>query len=132
MTQLFEWNDELELGVSEMDDQHKVLIDKINCLITKLDEENSAPIEEFKNLASYVVLHFDDEEKYMSEINYPGLEVHKTIHKQLLGKVSEFQVKLENGDLEKDKLINFLKMWLRSHIMGIDMKYGTFSKEMAA
>lgn len=132
MTKLFEWTDELELGVHKMDDQHKVLIDKINILIARLDEGGAPPIQEFKDLAKYVILHFDDEEKYMEKIEYPGLEVHKTIHKQLLSKVSAFQEELEAGVLEKDRLINFLKMWLRSHIMGIDMKYGSFSKEMAA
>ncbi len=132
MSKLFEWSQDLELGVTAMDDQHKVLIDKINKLIEGLTEEKGNTLQEFSELAKYVIFHFDEEEKYMEGIGYPGLDLHKTIHKQLLEKVSVFQEELEAGKLDNDKLINFLKMWLRSHIMGIDMKYGTFSKEKAA
>ncbi|MCF8059334.1 MAG: bacteriohemerythrin [Bacteriovoracaceae bacterium] len=128
----FKWSDELSIGVTAMDNQHKVLIDKINTLIDDLSEDSPNSHKDFQALAGYVVEHFNDEEKYMESIGFPGLPIHKNIHKQLLEKVGEFDEDIRIGTVDKMKLISFLKMWLKSHIMGIDMKYGDFSQEKSA
>lgn len=128
----FEWSDELSVGVHEMDQQHKILIDKINILIEDLNQDSPHILRDFGELGKYVIEHFNDEEVYMEKINFPSLATHKTIHKQLLEKVGEFQGIIESGNLDKGKLINFLKMWLKSHIMGIDMKYGEHANKNVA
>jgi hemerythrin len=128
----FEWSDELSVGVDMMDKQHQNLIDKINILIEDINNDSPDILKDFSALGGFVVEHFNDEEKYMESIEFPNLEIHKNIHKQLLEKVGEFGQMIESGNLDKGQLVNFLKMWLKSHIMGIDMKYGEHAKKVAA
>lgn len=40
----FEWEDKLSVGVSEMDDQHKLLVEKINSLIDTLESGDSSKV----------------------------------------------------------------------------------------
>ncbi|MCP4913605.1 MAG: hemerythrin family protein [Oligoflexia bacterium] len=129
----FEWTSELELGVLSMDDQHKVIIEKINVLIEGLNKDESFSIRSaFDELCKYTVFHFDEEEKYMASISFPGLETHKLIHKNLLERMGELSSEIDSGELDKSGLVSFLKMWLRSHIKGIDNKYGVYSNSNAA
>ncbi len=128
----FLWTDDLSIGVTAMDDQHKILIDKINTLIDDLNSDGPNAYSDYKELARFVIEHFEDEENFMESINFPGLPIHRNIHKQLLEKVGEFDDDIRDGVVDKVKLVSFLKMWLKSHIMGIDMKYGAHAKTNAA
>lgn len=130
--QKFEWSDELSIGVEKMDQQHQNLVRKINKLIEDINHDSPDVLKDFQEMAKFVIEHFEDEEKYMESIEFPNLEIHKNIHKQLLERVGEFGQAIESGNLDKGQLINFLKMWLKSHIMGIDMKYGEHAKKVAA
>lgn len=124
--QKFEWIPELQLGVNEMDHQHQNIVKKINTLIDALEAKKDI-LPKFDDLAKYTVEHFSEEEKYMESMNYPEITIHKEIHKQLLAKVALHREDIEKGEVNEFKLINFLNMWLRSHIMGIDKKYGNFA-----
>lgn len=129
----FIWNDRLELGAPEMDNEHKILIGKINFLVTVLEqqyvkENKSALLQAFEDLADYTIEHFSDEEKFMESIGYPQLSSHKKIHKHLLDQVAAFGEELKRGHLDDEKLISFLRNWLISHIMGVDMKYADHYK----
>jgi methyl-accepting chemotaxis protein len=120
----FEWNDKLELHCHEMDEEHKVLIGKINVLVSNLNEDNiDEIISSFKDLLSYTQIHFSDEEQFMRDMNYPEYEAHKQIHDNLLLVLKKFGDDLIAGKVEKDKVVAFLKNWLVTHIMGVDMKY---------
>lgn len=79
-----------------------------------------------------MVKHFQDEEKLMQTEGFTGIEVHKVIHKQLLEKVGVFAQELQKGTLDNQALMSFLTMWLKSHIMGIDKKYGDHIKSKKA
>ena len=125
---LFIWNEKLTLGVETMDDEHKNLVEKINQLITQLQaqydkEDKNALYNAFIDLASYTQEHFSHEEKYMESIDYPQLNSHKKIHEKLLTQVGLYGAQIQNGTLDDQKLITFLRNWLISHIMGVDMQY---------
>lgn len=126
--QLFVWNDKLSLGISTMDDEHKILIDKINTLVAQMEaqyvkKDKATLYNAFKDLAAYTAKHFSDEEKFMASIHYPQLNSHKKMHEKLLSQVGRYGVQIENGTLDDQKLISFLRNWLISHIMGVDMQY---------
>lgn len=128
---IMEWTTELATGVSSMDEQHKILIGLMN----RLHDENTAGkgkavlLNSFKELASYTAKHFKNEEDYMESINYPDLKIHKMNHTKLLDQVANHLNQTETtGELNED-LFPFLKMWLKSHIKGIDTKYGAFANK---
>lgn len=125
MSDYFQWQDDLELDVPNMDQEHQVLIKLMNELYRLHDQKS--PREQVNkaihDLAEFTVKHFSDEEKYMESINYEGIETHKLIHKKLLGRVDEFVTAHDGGEELGDDFFIFLKTWLNSHIRGIDMKY---------
>ncbi|MGZ3807302.1 MAG: bacteriohemerythrin [Bacteriovorax sp.] len=126
--QKFVWTEKLTLGVKEMDDEHKVLVERINSLVEALEhqyikKDTTQLLEAFTNLANYTVQHFKDEEAYMLKIGYGQLSSHKKIHEKLLNQVGAYGEQIQTGMLDDKKLISFLRNWLMSHIMGVDMQY---------
>ena len=129
------WDSSLDIQVPDMNDEHKVLIDMMNRLLER--NEAKAAKSEIKKLlndfVAYALKHFSDEEAYMAQIKFPGLEVHKLVHKRLVEKLTmyarDFDEKQERLPTE---FFNFLHFWLVSHIKGIDIQYGHFSRGKAA
>jgi len=119
----FLWKDDLSVGVNEMDNQHKELIGYINDLVEEIESEGNV-LSRFDTMANFVVKHFQEEEELMEANKFEGVGPHKLIHKQLLQRVGEFRESIINKELEPERLIAFLRMWLTSHIKGIDAKYG--------
>lgn len=124
----FEWNDRLQLGVNAMDDEHKILIGKINDLIAALEaqyvkKDKTLLLNAFDAMAEYTIEHFQDEERFMQSFNYPQFESHKKIHEKLLAQVGEYREQVAQDRLDDKILVNFLRNWLVSHIMGVDMQY---------
>jgi len=127
----FEWNDKFLLGVNDMDEEHKVLIGKINKLVNSLNGVNQNEIQtNFIDLRDYTVVHFRDEEQYMQSINYPDFEAHSKIHENMLAKFGSFESEVFDGSLNKKKFVAFLKNWLISHILGVDMQYADHSRSL--
>lgn len=129
----FIWNSKLDLGVSAMDDEHKKLVGKINALVSALElhsaGKDQALLETcFEDLASYTTEHFHHEEVFMESIQYPQFKSHRKIHENLLGQMGMFGKQIKNGTLDDLKLISFLRNWLISHIMGVDMQYADFHR----
>ncbi|MCB0369683.1 MAG: bacteriohemerythrin, partial [Bdellovibrionales bacterium] len=129
----FIWKDEYALNVSQMDAEHKVLIQKINNLAAVIEansgKNNSKVLNAFDELATYTVKHFSDEEVFQASINYPHLEAHKEIHRRLLNSVKKYRTDLETGDYNLSELMRFLNDWLVSHILNVDMKYSKFFQQ---
>ncbi len=124
----FVWSKDLELGIDKMDQEHLILVDKINDLVEVLDQNAKVPSLQkvqtaFSALAEYTIEHFDDEERYLASVRYPQLQSHQKIHKKLLDQVGEFGRQLDANRLDDVKLVSFLRNWLISHIMGVDMQY---------
>lgn len=126
----FKWQDRFDIGVKAMNDDHKellALMDKLEDL-ARAGADSAAIRTAMSNLATCTTRHFADEEKYMDDIQFPQLAVHKQIHARLLAKLSDLQKSyVQTGALPSD-LFDFLNMWLASHICGIDIKYGEHSR----
>jgi hemerythrin len=128
----FEWSSDLSVGVPEMDNQHRQLINMINDLMDNIDSLGKDEIlKAYTALGDFVVKHFKEEEEFMESIQYDGLATHKIIHERLLNQLGDFAKQIEDGTLDSEKLFSFLELWLKSHIMGIDAKYGEASVKKA-
>lgn len=131
-----EWSEKINLGVSEMDHEHKVLIGMMNELydLNAADKLKTTIENKFKALFDFTIRHFSDEEAYMEKINYPEFKSHKRIHGELLKSLETHYKSYLSGANTKlsDEVFRFLKVWLQAHIMGIDMKYADFSRKKTA
>jgi len=125
-TSLMEWSDAFVLGIQEIDDQHKKLVNLVNELNAAMKSGKGVHqlAKVFEELKEYTVHHFATEEALFEEHNYPGMISHIAIHKKLVGQVLELEEKFKNnsGVLTTD-VMNFLKDWLVKHIQGEDRKY---------
>lgn len=123
----FEWDESLDVGVEEMNAQHKVLISLMN-IVHEKDEMKAAKTEievAIYNLIDYVEKHFDDEEKYMESVNFAGIDAHKKLHKNLVSDLKNYAEEYaENEEPHiSSAFTTFLKVWLTTHIKGVDTRY---------
>ena len=111
---LMEWNEKLSVGITQFDNEHKVLVGMVNDL--------------FDGLINYTKTHFANEERFMTLHKYPNFEAHKAEHDALAKQVLDVQAKYKSGASAalSMEVMNFLKNWLVKHIMGTDKTYGPF------
>ncbi|WP_417335570.1 bacteriohemerythrin [Halobacteriovorax marinus] len=122
--ELFEWNDSYLIHVDDMDNEHQILVEKINLLVESLNTDGCKDtLERYNDMCDYTVEHFTHEEEFMRSFSYSEYDAHKKIHDNLLGILRSHEVDIKNGSVDKQKLVAFLKNWLISHIMGVDTKY---------
>ena len=132
MKEFISWSDELSVGLQEIDEQHKILINLINrlfneAILHKADKTViSAILEE---LVQYTIVHFAVEESLFRIFDYPDAETHQAHHDKLKQEVSSFQKKFAGGAVIDIELMNFLRKWLTHHIMMDDKKYTPFFLE---
>lgn len=128
---LMEWNESLDIHVDPMNDQHKVILNLIN-KIFDMNEQNQSMndiIKVVNELGAYTVKHFKQEEEYMESIQYPQLEVHKGVHKNMLERFGKHVSEIEDTQLVSEDFLRFLKSWLTAHIRTTDMKYGNHANK---
>ncbi|MGE0789874.1 MAG: bacteriohemerythrin [Sandaracinaceae bacterium] len=130
MTQLMPWEERFALGVPSMDGEHKELLRRMNDLYDLVGAGAPRPKVKaaLEGLAEYTVDHFTHEEKHMEAIGFPGLASHKLIHAQLLERFGGHADAFARGEPLGDAFFRFLKVWLASHICGVDRKYSPKAK----
>lgn len=124
-----EWKDTYNIGVDEVDSQHRQLADMVTRLETSLatDQESKELGNTLKFLVDYTKKHFAAEEDLMVSSGFPGLTQHKKLHKTLIQEVTGVLIGLKKGQaLEPQKLITFLTEWLVNHILEEDKQIGDF------
>ena len=128
---LFFWKRSYEIGINEIDMQHRQLVGIVNELFDAMKEGKGAAIvdEILDKLIDYVQLHFSTEEHYMQTHYYPGLEEHERQHLDMTKHVVELITMKRTGKgVNAPDLMNFLQEWLVDHISVEDKKFGDFLK----
>ena len=126
---LITWDDSFSVKISEIDTQHKKLVDLINQLhdAMKQRKANDALADVLNELVDYTVQHFKLEEKYFDEFNYLKAGPHKREHKNFVEKVAAFKNDFDNGKMMLSMdIMDFLKDWLTVHIKKTDIDYSDF------
>lgn len=126
---LMEWSDALDIGVRDMNNEHKGLLDYMNKLF-EMQNANAKPAEMkmiLDKLKRATIDHFQHEEAYMEKIGWSSCATHKLIHKNLLDSLGAHYAKFETEGKLTEEFFRFLKFWLGAHIQGIDKKYGDFA-----
>ncbi|MBF0310208.1 MAG: bacteriohemerythrin [Magnetococcales bacterium] len=126
---LFPWSDKLRVGIREVDDQHRRLVDMVNQLfaLLKKGELESALARVIPELLEYTVFHFGFEEKLFEQYGYPQKQGHKQLHVKLVEQAKAFVPRMSGGDSAAAfELLGFLKQWLTHHIMKADKHYAEF------
>ena len=126
---LIQWDESFEIKFREIDDQHKRLVAMANDLHDAMREgKGKQTLGVILNgLAVYTKTHFETEERYFRQFEYPETAAHVRQHDDFVRQVDEFRAAYESGRaaLSVD-VMNFLSDWLTNHIKGTDKKYARF------
>lgn len=130
-----EWPPAFEVGVEQMNRQHRQLVRILNelhraMLAGSQSRDIMRPMEE---LILYTKYHFTTEERLMDEFAYPGAALHKQKHQALTAKVEESAEEVLKGRATVSlSILQFLKDWLNKHILGTDMEFARFVQSRKA
>jgi hemerythrin len=123
---LIEWSSSLQLGVEEIDNQHRKLVAMINELNDAMRQGKGKTVlgKIVDGLTAYTGTHFKTEEKYFQQFAYAEATPHTDEHAAFVRKVTEFRTAFGKGKLGLSiDVINFLSDWLQNHILVSDRKY---------
>ncbi len=120
-----EWTPSLEVGVGEMDQDHRVLFDLLQRIQHADDcgdfEEAKRVLEE---LHQYTEWHFAREEALMRIHRYEFAAEHREEHQRLSLQVERMQDELAHDHLMPHDIATFMQRWLVNHIAGADRHAG--------
>lgn len=122
---LLKWKTEYSVGVQEIDNQHKKLVELINKLfdVMKQGRANAVLGQILNELSSYAFSHFKTKEKYFKLFDYVEAEKHREIHQTFVKEITKFKNAFDAGQITLSiRIFAFLKDWLHNHILGEDMK----------
>ena len=122
---LFEWTPIYEVGVPEIDAQHKQLMGYVNQMFQAMVANSGAGAvgEVLERLLAYTEMHFEFEERLMRHGNAAGFEAHQLTHQQLLARVLDLKDRnLAGEDRIDEEAINLLRDWLVDHILHSDAR----------
>jgi hemerythrin len=131
-----QWDDSLSVGIDIIDQQHKMLIQRLSELseAVEMKQGETAIMKTLEFMSEYTDFHFSSEEKHMEEQNYPGLDYQKAQHEEFRNTLKRIVEDYEDEGPTRaltTSINTFLFNWLLNHIKGTDLKFGKFLNEKA-
>ncbi len=121
------WSPSMSVGVPILDSDHQALFRIVNQLHdfseTGATQDTLGII--FGNLVAYIDFHFAREEKIMKACSFPALEAHAEEHAEFAHFIHDARERyagIPDPDITRE-LLEYLKIWLNSHILIQDMAY---------
>lgn len=120
-----QWTQTYSVNVSELDEQHKGIIDLINqglLLSGKSHRIKTGKI--IKKIFEYTEFHFTTEEKYFNKFDFSETEAHMEQHRLLTEKMFEFKQKFDDHEIDSfSEVIDLLRRWWDDHLLSYDKSY---------
>lgn len=132
------WKEKYKIGVQLIDEQHKELFKRVSEFLFSVRseggwEEKLAKIKDTLTfMQEYVIIHFNAEEAYQIQINYPGYLEHKRIHEQFKAEVVQYAERFAKQGYEEELVQEFagkLLAWLINHVAATDQQIGEYALE---
>ena len=129
---LFEWDESFLIGIEELDQEHKQLIEDINRLHDELAGNQESEIRKWLGeICARMQAHFALEEHVMKEHGYEFFDEHKREHEDLLENCTAYMLQYIN-DASTSPSSSFedsLKHWVLNHIVTSDKKMSLMVQE---
>ena len=129
---LFIWKPSYNLGVAEIDLDHRQLVGIINELYEAMKEGRGRDVinQTVDRLIDYIGEHFDREESIMRAAGFPNLGRHEREHQGFRAAVLEMDVRRRAGcGPSAIELLTYLSDWLRDHVTSTDRELGRYLKK---
>ncbi len=127
------WTQDLAIGIRDIDEQHRDLFANIAALRDSMRLGSaSGAATTLRFLQRYVQDHFSTEERWMTRLEYPRLEEHRTEHRlfaaELDRRLAQFHARGPTASLVLE-LSDWLGTWLRQHVATVDLEMGRFLRD---
>jgi len=120
------WEDSYGSGHRLIDEQHMLLFDLSNALLSAVLEGQPPAVTEARldNLLLHTDKHFRDEEGLLRKAGYPDLDQHKGEHARLLAGARHLQSEMKAGHVDFGRLVAYLVTDLvKGHLLSEDCNY---------
>ncbi|MBT5514976.1 MAG: bacteriohemerythrin [Rhodospirillaceae bacterium] len=124
------WNESLRVGIDAIDKDHQALFSLTNKAVQR-DIGYPELDEIIEELIAYTKYHFTREEAIMEVCQYPDLEAHRNLHRDLVAQVENLS-RTWRGNRNREtlhQLRTFLRSWWIGHISDIDVTIAQFADE---
>ncbi len=123
---LIEWRKEFETGISDVDHEHKELVDIINRLHEHMASgaDRSHVTKFLGEVFAKIAAHFALEESIMRKHAYDEYEAHKTEHELLLDEIRDIMDTQQDGPSSAygDSLSSTVGDWFVNHFKSKDAR----------
>lgn len=124
--QIYQWSDDLSVGIITIDDQHKELVRMVSKLQGKLmgGLQEHEVMDLLRQMQQYAVEHFALEERLMAPLGdiIPNYQAHLLEHQEFITMVnSSLMSFVEEGTAITWRVFIFLADWLINHIQETDL-----------
>ena len=123
---MIEWEDKFSVGISIIDEQHKKLIESIN-KVRMVEMSSNSPkdvLAILDQMTEYILKHFETEEHYMKEFDFPGFQSHRNEHIDFTNTTIDYKIRAVGGDYKIiNEIIEYLMEWIVNHIQVTDRQY---------
>lgn len=129
------WQESYELGMQDMDRQHRFFFELIWRLLHELatEERFEYRFDLVKELKAFAIFHFISEENMMRRAGYPEFVKHRAIHAALIQELSDkedlFFITADQSD--EQALISFLIQWFFDHTNEVDRLFVDYLRQTA-
>ena len=126
---LFDFEEQFKLGIDEVDSEHIILVEMLNCTQELLNQNKRDEALGYfsETLSLYVHEHFSNEEAFMASFGFPSLDKHKVVHSNFRRSVDSLKPKIASGDdAAFRRALRDAYMWVVSHIGGVDKEYADY------
>ncbi|HEY5292574.1 MAG TPA: bacteriohemerythrin [Burkholderiales bacterium] len=122
------WKDEYAIGIPELDNQHKTLIE----FLTDFEQafEGKAHWNTVHPLIvrarGFVRFHFAVEESVMQIVNFPGFLAHRAEHQSVLQQFEALEHRVLRKEM-KQEVLPKITSWLFQHIIESDKPFAQYA-----
>lgn len=112
------WNDDFQLGYAPMDQTHGVFVAHVAAVQNSTDQD--LPIQ-MKALLSHLEAHFEEENTWMRETQFPAMDCHIEEHAAVLKSANEvYALMLQGQSSHCQTLATELQKWFPGHADYLD------------
>jgi hemerythrin len=124
-SRLFEWREAFSVGNEKIDREHRELMTLAGSLVVELrgKKRMNKCKEIIGRLFEKAQAHFNSEETMLGELDVIDANEHRILHQQLIDAAREMSVRVLDGKVSADEVVQYLHKWVVNHILFEDKPF---------
>ncbi len=125
---LLEWDDSLSVGIAEMDNEHKELVEVMNRFYREIQTEGTVTdlTKKLSDFQSVFAQHLNAESTLLRNNNDPQRQAHLDEHDRFLKEIDQLIERNRSGEDVSLDFFEQLGPWIRDHTMAFDKPFAEY------